>query len=362
MHWNEILVLVLLTELVGPELAKAKYKLSPLEKQNKNIFHFYGGIEKIGKTLFVHSDDDEKTEIHMEPETKVERRLDYSKKVHVFAKNRGHFDAVLIISDNLYRLVSSAERVEEKLVLLQEYLRLRADHQRIVYEFLMDSTFRKSMILFSGFVASNKLEKYYGFCEDIEILVEKFNSTFARKLNISPVDYLYAETLLYDMIGDILFLNPNAVTPFYSWPHLLATNSLIKGCSIWQLEYDTVGEILLNKSENQPFIPICFLTAVLPEKRAEELLLELIKYGKGKKRESAGYYLVHIVKNKSGISDTCLKRIEKFLFEKGIPDYILPDLHYLKENTNAWGHFVKYITRMHGENYTDLLNDMIAEG
>ncbi len=358
MHWNEILVLTLLSELVGPERAKEKYKLSPLEKDNENICHFYGGIEKIGQNLFVHLDYGEKIEIHMAPETKVERRLNCNKKVHVFAKKQGHFDTVLIISDNLYGLVSAVEGVEEKFVLLQEYLKLRADHQRIVYEFLVNPAFRKAMILFLGFVASNKLEKFYGFCEDFKMLAEEFNSSFARNLNISPVDYLYAETLLSDMIGDILFLNPNAVTPFYSWPHLLAANSLIKGCSVWQFAHDTVGEVLLNKSD-QPFIPIYFLTAVLSDKAAEKLVQELTRYGKGKKKECAGEYIVHIVRNKLGISHNSLKTIEKFLFEKGVPDYILPDLHYLKkENTNAWEHILRYITRRHGEEYANLLSEI----
>lgn len=362
MYWRKMLVLALLSDLVGPELASQKYQLPVFEK-NEKIYHFCGKIRKEEDGWFVQMLDGRKEMIRLTANTKIEQKLNISGEVHVFAEERELFNAVAIVSDKLYGLTSGVGKAEEKMILLLDYLKMRPDHQRITREFLQNRDFRTSMTHFFGFAASNnKLEQYYGFPADIQTLAREFNAIFAKKLNLVEIDYILAETLLSDLIGDMLFLNSNTVTSTYSWPHLLAGYSLIKGASVWQIAYDTVGEVLLNKLENHSFIPVHFLAAVLSAAEAENLVDELIRFGKGKKkREKAGYYLVHIVRNKSGISNNSLKKIEKFLFEKGVPDYILPDLQYLKENVIIWNRFLKYISRMHGEDYAKVVYGMVED-
>ena len=360
MLWREILVSSLLTDLIGPELAEQRYILPAFERYDGKLQHYFGTVERFGNPFTIQQPDAQERTVRCGSNTKVEEQLDFTQKIHIFAKEQDEkwkLDAVLIVSEDLYGLTYMIESTEEKLVLLLDYLELRSDHQRIVHQFLKDEAFRTSMIHFLGFVASNKLEQYYGFSEDIQTLVKEFNSTFAKKLNIIPVDHYLAETFLSDLIGDLIFLNPNSVTPFYDWPHFLAGYSLLKGCSIWQMEFDSVGEAMLNKSDK---IPVHFLTAILSDTETDKLVRELIRYGKGKKKAKAGYCLLHIVRRKNLPNDS-LKKIEKFLFKKGVPDHLLPYLPYLKENATAWDHFLKYITRIQGEDYANALCDMVKD-
>ena len=183
-------------------------------------------------------------------------------------------------------------------------------------------------------------------------------SNILRKQKIQQIDHYLAETFL-DIVGDELKINANAVSyTIFSWDRFLAGYSLIRGFSLWQLAYNNLGEVLLKKSEHS-FIPVLYLTAVMLDYEADELTRQLIRHGKGNKKEKASFYLINLARHKT-LSNDSLNRIAKYLFLKETPDYLIQQLACLK-NTKELDFFLKYITRTHGETYASLLGDMITE-
>ena len=73
----------------------------------------------------------------------------------------------------------------------------------------------------------------------------------------------------------------------------------------------------------------------MSDAETDKLVRELIRYGNGKKKQKAGFYFLHIVRNKKDPPNDSLQKIENFLFQKGVPEHLLPCLPYLKENTAA---------------------------
>ena len=361
MVWKKMLILKLLSEMIGPDLAREKYGLPLFDEQEERIFHYSGMVKKHRNIWHVHKiDSQEISVVRVNNETKLQRQLDYNQEVHVFAKEDEDFPvAILVASADVYDLTSMIENVAFKLQLLLEFFQLRADSRKVVYQFFKNADYRKSILYFSGFVASNRLERYYGFSEHTQVLVEEFNKNFCRKLKLKPIDYYQAETF-FELVGCELFLTPDSVTPEYSWHHFLAAYATAKRCSIWDLAYGNTAQVLLCKRE-QSFIPVHYITAVISSaEEAEKLMRDLMKQGKKLQKSKADYYLLHVVRNRKDLSVSTLESVAKFLFSEGIQEHHLRDLPYLAENPTVYNCFLEYIRHVYGEEYERIVNELVG--
>lgn len=358
MVWKQMLILKLLSEMIGPDLAREKYGF-PLFDEQEKICHYFGMVIKHRNSWHVRNMNSQTMSmVRVTNETKVQKQLDFAQEVHIFVKEDGETHvALLVVSAAVYDMARMVEKTEHKFQLLEEILQLRADRRKVVYQLFNETAYRRAMLHFLGFVASNRLESKYGCSEHVQMLVEEFNNNFCRKLKLQRIDCYQAETLLADLVGDVFYLT-NSVTSEYSYHHLLAAYATAKRCSIWDLAYGNTAQVLLCKRE-QSFIPVHYITAVIssPEE-AEKLVRNLMKQGKKLQKSKADYYLLHVVRNRKDLSVSTLESVAKFLFSEGIQEHHLRDLSYLAENPTVYDCFLEYIRHVYGEEYERIVNEL----
>lgn len=360
MVWKQMLILKLLSEMIGPDLAREKYGF-PLFDEQEKICHYFGMVIKHRNSWHVRNMNSQTMSmVRVTNETKVQKQLDFAQEVHIFAKEDGETHvALLVVSAAVYDMARMVEKTEHKFQLLEEILQLRADRRKVVYQLFNEAAYRRAMLHFCGFSASNRLENDYGCSEHIQMLVEEFNNNFSRKLKLQRIDCYQAETLLADLVGGEFYLTPNSVTPNFSYHHLLAAYAMVKRCSVWDFAYRNTAQVILNKRE-QSFIPVHYITVLISTSETEKLIRDLIKQGKGLKKCKSDYYLVHILRNRKDLSVSTLESVAKFLFSEGIQEHHLRDLPYLAENPTVYDYFVEYIRHVFGEEYERIVNDLVG--